>query len=107
MLCRLRTLVDDSGRDVTSLDDVRSISDEARRLLDDYLAERGQILASGYDITSFTLAELPGGRARQHPLGDTDRRRPIIEAIAGAYAETGCPSDHRPRSTRCSPMPVP
>ncbi len=60
LLCRLRAIVDASGRTITSVDDVRSVSEEAGRLLDEYLVEYGQILASGYDITSFTLAELPG-----------------------------------------------
>ena len=60
LLCRLRAVVDADGGPVGSLDDVRSISPEAARLLDEYLDEHGQILASGYDITSFTLAELPG-----------------------------------------------
>ena len=38
----------------------RGVSDEARLLLDGYLDERGQVLTTGYDITAFTLAELPG-----------------------------------------------
>ena len=93
MLCRLRTLVDDSGREVTSLDDIRSISDQAQRLLDEYLSERGQILASGYDITSFTLAELPGvvlGSIRSA----TPTTPPDVEAITGALRRR-VPSEHR------------
>lgn len=58
-LRRLRSLVDESGREVTSLDEVSGISDEAAVLLEEYLAEHGHILATGYDITSFTLVELP------------------------------------------------
>lgn len=58
-LCELKTLVDGSARLPESLDDVRAISDEAAALLDRYLDERGNILATGYDITSFRLIELP------------------------------------------------
>ncbi len=58
-LCRLRSLIEASGREVRDLDDVRELSDEARLLLDGYLDERGQVLTTGYDITAFTLAELP------------------------------------------------
>ena len=58
-LCRLRSLVEGSGREVSDLDGVRAVSDEARLLLDGYLEERGQVLTTGYDITSLTLGELP------------------------------------------------
>lgn len=60
LLTELRELVDAGGAEVRSLEDVRRCSPEAAELLDEYLAERGQILATGYDITSFTLGELPG-----------------------------------------------
>jgi phosphohistidine swiveling domain-containing protein len=60
LLVRLRAIVDASGAEVTSLDDVRACSPEAAELLDEYLAERGSVLATGYDITSFTLGEMPG-----------------------------------------------
>ncbi len=43
----------------TSLDEVRSVSDEAARLLDDYLLEFGTRLTTGYDVTHLTLAEMP------------------------------------------------
>ncbi len=59
MLWRLRTMIDDSGIEVDSLDDVRAVSEEAGSLLDEYLAEHGHVLATGYDLTSFTLIELP------------------------------------------------
>jgi pyruvate,water dikinase len=45
---------------VTTLDEIRSISDEAASLLDGYLAEHGQVLATGYDLTALRLVELPG-----------------------------------------------
>jgi rifampicin phosphotransferase len=60
LLAELRDLVDAAGAEVRSLEDVRQCSPEAAELLDQYLAERGQVLATGYDITSFTLGELPG-----------------------------------------------
>jgi pyruvate,water dikinase len=58
-LHRLRELVEASGRPVASLADVRACSDEAAALLEDYLADHGNVLATGYDLTAFTLAELP------------------------------------------------
>ena len=58
-LCQIRSLVEASDREVHDLDDVRNVSDEARLLLDGYLDERGQVLTTGYDITAFTLGELP------------------------------------------------
>lgn len=60
LLSKLRELIDAAGAEVRSLEDVRGCSPEAAELLDEYLAERGEILATGYDITSFTLGELPG-----------------------------------------------
>ena len=60
LLARLRDLVERSDVEVRSLDDVRVCSPEAAVLLDEYLADRGCVLATGYDITAFTLGELPG-----------------------------------------------
>ena len=60
LLAEIRQLVDAAGAEVRSLTDVRRCSPAAAALLDEYLAERGQMLATGYDITSFTLGELPG-----------------------------------------------
>jgi pyruvate,water dikinase len=45
---------------VTSLDDVRAVSDAAATKLDEYLAERGDMLVTGYDLTALALRELPG-----------------------------------------------
>jgi rifampicin phosphotransferase len=59
-LRRLRDLIESSDVTVTTLDDVRAVSPEAATLLDEHLAEHGHVLATGYDLTSFTLAELPG-----------------------------------------------
>ena len=60
LLVQLRDTVERSGVDVQTLDDVRACGPEAAALLDEYLVERGSVLATGYDITAFTLAELPG-----------------------------------------------
>jgi len=43
----------------TSLGDVRSASELAATLLDEYLVEYGSRLTTGYDVTDLTLAELP------------------------------------------------
>lgn len=45
---------------ITSLDDVRAVSDAAAAELDEYLMERGDMLVTGYDLTALTLRELPG-----------------------------------------------
>ena len=45
---------------LASLDEVRAVSDGAAAKLDDYLAERGEMLVTGYDITALSLRELPG-----------------------------------------------
>lgn len=58
-LVPLRELVDAHDGEVVTLDDVRAISPEAARLLDEHLADHGDVLATGYDITSFRLRELP------------------------------------------------
>ncbi len=58
-LCRIRSLVEASGHQIRDLDDVRGVSDESRGLLEGYLEDRGQVLTTGYDITAFTLGELP------------------------------------------------
>jgi pyruvate,water dikinase len=59
-LVRLRALVDAAGVVPSSLDDVRAVSPEAAALLDEYLAERGQLIVTRYDIDGLTLNELPG-----------------------------------------------
>ena len=58
-LHRLRLLIEQSPTPVTSLDDVRAVSDETAALLDEHLLEHANVLATGYDITASTLGELP------------------------------------------------
>ena len=62
-LAAIRAEVESHGVAVSTLstlDEVRAASPEAARLLDEYLDERGDMLVTGYDITSLTLRELPG-----------------------------------------------
>jgi rifampicin phosphotransferase len=62
-LSALRVEIEAQGADpaaLTSLDQVRAVSGAAAAALDDYLAERGDMLVTGYDITALTLRELPG-----------------------------------------------
>lgn len=63
-LVQLRAIVDESGVEARTLDDVRAISADASALLDGYLADRGRLLVTGYDITSLTLAEMPAAVVR-------------------------------------------
>lgn len=42
-----------------SLDDIRSIGDAERQLLNDYLVDFGSRLTTGYDLTDSTLGEMP------------------------------------------------
>ena len=58
-LIELRELVESAPGEVRSLDDVRALSDRARELLEQHLDVHGHVLATGYDITSPTLVELP------------------------------------------------
>ena len=59
-LVRLRALIDAAGVVPSSLDDIRAISPQAAALLDEYLAQRGQLIVTRYDIDGLTLGELPG-----------------------------------------------
>lgn len=51
--------LDSKAAAVDSLDDVRGVSARAAQLLDDYLAEFGNRVTTGYDIRNRTLIELP------------------------------------------------
>lgn len=82
-LVRLRALVDAAPGRPATLDDVRAVSAEAAELLDEYLAERGQLLVTGYDLTSLTLAELPGA-VLQSILGATEPKVPDADAAAAS-----------------------
>lgn len=58
-LARLRALVEAAGAQPTTLDEVRATSPEAAALLDEYLAEQGENLVTGYDLDGPRLVELP------------------------------------------------
>lgn len=94
-LVRIRELVEAAGVEPTSLDDVRSASPEAAALLDEYLAERGSVLATGYDLTSFTLGELPGA-----VLTSIKGATPPMEGDAAAVAQRM--RDQLPESERAT-----
>jgi len=93
-LCRLRGLIEAAGREVTTLDDIRSISPEAASVLDEHIAEHGYVVATGYDITSFTLIEMPGAligsirSAEPPPTTDVDLATRLRDAVpAGSRDE--------------------
>jgi pyruvate,water dikinase len=59
-LAELRRMVNEAGVNPTSLDDVRNVSPGAAAALDAYMARRGQLIVTRYDLDGLTLAELPG-----------------------------------------------
>ncbi len=58
-LARIRAAVEQSGREVTTLDDVRATSATTAADLDTYLRYRGSLLFSRYDLDGVTLGERP------------------------------------------------
>lgn len=58
-LCELRAVLESSRQDITSLDDLRGVSREAANLLSTYMNTHGHVLATGYDLNSRTLIEMP------------------------------------------------
>ncbi len=59
-LARLRQMISAGGATPASLDEVRNVSPEAAAALDAYLARRGQVIVTRYDLDGLTLSELPG-----------------------------------------------
>jgi len=59
-LVALREELERVGAEYATLDEVRAASPRASALLDEYLAGRGCLVVTGYDLTALTLAELPG-----------------------------------------------
>jgi len=92
-LLKLRALLEAQPQPISTLDQLRASSAEADALLDAYLAERGFILATGYDLDSRTLNEMPEvllssiRAATQPPTHNTD-------GIAGDL-RNAVPSDQR------------
>lgn len=58
-LAALRRIADEQPSPPTTLDEVRAMSPEARRLLEAFLEEYGSRLTTGYDIRALTLGEMP------------------------------------------------
>lgn len=58
-LCELRALLEKVPGPITTLAELRDSSDQARTLVDNYLDERGHVLATGYDLDARTLNEMP------------------------------------------------
>jgi len=59
ILSELRAMVAASGTRPTSLDDVRALSPDAARLLDQYFERRGRMMVTRYDLDGRTLEEQP------------------------------------------------
>lgn len=58
-LARIRAAVDASGRSPVTLDELRAISPQIGRMVDEYLDRRGAVLFSRYDVDGVTLGERP------------------------------------------------
>ena len=105
-LVRLRALIDAAGVVPSSLDDIRAISAQAAALLDEYLAQHGQLIVTRYDIDGLTLGELPGTVLLSVLERDASRGgRPRGGDHRAAGPRTGRSSE--PCSTRCSATPAP
>lgn len=59
ILSELRAIVATSGTRPSSLDDVRALSPDAARLLDQYFERRGRMMVTRYDLDGRTLEEQP------------------------------------------------
>ena len=98
-LSAIRRAVVASGRNPQSLDDIRSASPDAARLLDAFLERRGNMVISRYDIDGLTLGESPDilfTRIMGSPLEDGDdtaRAQAVQQRIAAIRARV--PEQHR------------
>ena len=93
-LARLREMVTEAGVAPTSLADVRSASPEAASALDAYLARRGQLIVTRYDLDGLTLAELPGVVLAS--ILDASEPLAVDAAPVGAALRERVPADARP-----------
>ena len=99
-LRRLRDAVLASGSSrPTTLADVAAASPEAATMLQEYMAEGGQRLVTGYDLDAFTLAELPGV-VLSSILEATDRE-PNDGSAIGAALRARVPADRRAAFDQC------
>jgi pyruvate,water dikinase len=92
-LAHLRALLAESGVTPTSLDDVRGASPEAAAALDAYLARRGQLIVTRYDLDGLTLAELPGVVLAS--ILDASEPDEVDAAPVGAALRERVPEDER------------
>ena len=88
-----------SGKMPTNLDEVRAISPDIARALDDFLEFRGNMIISRYDIDALTLAESPDvlfSRIMSAPLdNDIDERRAEAVKQRIATVRVRVPEQHR------------
>jgi rifampicin phosphotransferase len=70
----------------TSLDEVRALGDDVAALLDAYLAERGCVVITRYDVDGHTLAELPEVVLGSILAGAERAPAPVDELVAGLRA---------------------
>ena len=98
-LAEIRRILDDSGADVQTLGDARAVSPDAAALIDEHLHEYGSVLATGYDITAFTLGELPGvllsSIRTATPPSDSDHEQAIAELRTLVPADARSEFDER------------
>ncbi len=100
-LVRLRALIADAAP--ASLAEVRAVSPRAAAALDEYMAERGLLLVTSYDIDGLTLEEMPGAVLASilAAVGPVEiDHGPIAAALRAAS-----PSLSAPSSTRCWTTP--
>ncbi|MFN3254094.1 MAG: PEP-utilizing enzyme [Ilumatobacter sp.] len=72
-----------------SLDEIRAVSDRAAALLDEYLAEFGNRISTGYDLRDRTLAEIPEVIVTTIVAADTSADRADAAESRGAAALDG------------------
>jgi rifampicin phosphotransferase len=95
-LCRIRALVEASGREPSSLAELRSISSEIDTRVDEYLRHRGAVLFSRYDVDGVTLAERPDLVFATIMNAEVHDSSAEVAARIASVRET-VPSEHRPR----------
>ena len=98
-LDRLGALVRAAVPRPASLDDVRSVSQDASAALDEYLREFGSRIVTGYDVDGRTLAELPEAilasilAAADGPPQDPEAARARADAAADGVRARLSPAD--------------
>ncbi len=93
-LRRIKTIVEASSSEPRTLDDVRAVSNEAAGLLDAYLEDHGEVLATGYDITALRLVEMPG--VILSSIRSASETEEIDHEAIAADLRASVPADQRP-----------